>query len=664
MAEEVRTVEQRDVDRPPVAAPEPGEPEDFPQVLPERLVQAYERRRAAWTVTDTVAAWLIGAHLLLLLLLVGKGSFYIDDLRAQGYAANQPFLSFIMGSNGTHFAPLPRTLDWIQSRVFPLRHDPAVMVTLAVRLLLAIGFWRVLRRLFGPRPAVLLPLALLLLTPALLPATTYYRQSITILACTAAMVWAIDAHTRWVLYRHRADLLVLALVTAVGLGCYEKAAAIPVILVAVTLAGFAGQARASRTGTGTAATGTAGTGRAAPVRAGLLAALLSALVVVVFLVIYRTGPYDQGPDTLPSVLDVLRLTGDTVSRTMVPLLLGGPGHWTYPSPYAGVPALSDAAVAFCLGIALIVGAAALWRGPGRTVRALVVALAWTLPSIAIVAAGRFEALDTQLAASVWLWADLVPAFLLAGSLALLPWRVGAASRPAEPAAGKRRSELALGVAALAVAIVMVASLISSLSYASTWWENPTGRWIAHARDSLTNAEPNPRTLATPLPDLMMPYWVTPTFPTDGPLLQLLRPDVQLYDGDGTAQVMNIFGVRSPYFPNILSSTKAAKLCLASIPARTPAPIWVSLPKTAPYAVGAQVEVGLLLGEATKVEVTVLTSDGYILTPQRLSDDAIPPGPHTLHFPVPFGRAISSVRVQIDSGTANCVTTARVWAPIS
>jgi len=272
-------------------------------------------------------------------------------------------------------------------------------------------------------------------------------------------------------------------------------------------------------------------------------------------------------------------------------------------------------------------------------------------------------LNTQLALGVRLWSDLVPAFVLTGALALLPWRIGVAADPAAPA-GKRGSEFGIWVTALSVVVVMIASLISSASYASAWWKNPTGKWIDHARSSLADAEPSPRTVATPLPELLIPYWVTPSFPTDGPLLQLLRPDVLLYDGDGPGQVMNIFGVRSPYIPNVLSSTKVAPLCLASIPARTPSPIWISLPKTAPYAVGAQVEVGLLLGEATKVDVRVVTSKGDLLSPQWLSPAAIPSGPHTWHFPVPFGQAISGVRVQIDSSTGNCVTGVRVWAPLS
>lgn len=664
MAEGVKTVEQGDVDLPadrPVG-PVRVAPGDLTPFIPERLALAYERRRAAWSTTDTIASWLLAAQLLLLLVIVGRGSLYIDDLRAQGYALNQPFLHFIMDSNGTHFAPLPRTLDWIQSRVFPLQHGPAVAVTLLVRLLLAVGFWRVLRRLFGPRPVTLIPFAMLLLTPALLPATAYYRQSITILACTAAIVWALDLQLRWVLYRHRADLLVLVVVTALGLACYEKAAAIPVILLAATLTIFAGRARHP-----------AQPRPEAPVRAGIVAVLLSAVVVLIFLVIYRSGPYDQGPSTLPSPLDVLRLAGETTSKTIIPLLLGGPFHWDYPVPYAGVAQLSGTAVVFCLVIVLVGLATTFWRSPGRTGRALFLLIAWTLPSIAIVAAGRFDVLGLELAKSARLWADLVPGFLLAGALAALPWRVGVHHQPpkariAVPEDGIRPAvPLELTVPALAgglvVLLILSGSVFSSLTYASKWWDNPTGQWIANARLSLENAEPYARTLATPLPPGVMPGWVSWTFPSDAPLLLLLRPDLRFHDGDGAAKVINATGVRSAYIPTVVAQTKQVPLCVATLLAGD-TPVTVQLPTAAPYLPGAQIEFGLLLGEPTKVKVTATTPTGKVLVPQRFSDDELQQGPHTLRFPVPYLETIKSVTVQIRTTRTSCIPYVRIWAPVS
>jgi hypothetical protein len=647
-------------------------------LLPESLVRGLRSRRAAWSKADTIATWLITAHLLLLWVIVSRGSFYVDDLRAQGYTLHQPFLDFVMGSNGTHFAPIPRTLDWLQAHYLPLQHGPAVAVTLLVRLLLAVGFWRVLRRQFGPRLTTLIPLTILLLTPALIPATTYYRQSITILACTAAIVWALDAHLRWMLYRHRADLVILFVVTAIGLGCYEKAAAIPVLLLAATLTIFVG----GNSGDDDRQPGQGEDQPSHPrplsqARAGFLGVLVSAAVVLIFWVIYRSGPYDQGPESLPSSFDVLHLAGDTVTKTVIPLLLGGPFHWSYAFgvPYAGTPDLSGTTVAFSLLIVLVGLAAALWRSPDRTGRALALLIAWVVPSVAIVAAGRFQSLGLGLATTTRLWADLVPGFLLAGALAALPWRVGVHARTAPGKAASTAPEQATSdsdpievtVPALACGLVLIlvlgGSVFSTLTYTSKWWDNPTGQWISNARLSLSAAELYPRTLATPLPESVMPGWIAWTFPSDAPLLELLRPDVRFHDADADAKMMNPFGLRSGYVPNILAQTKPAKLCVTKLPAGE-APITVTLPTAPAYVPGAQIDIGLLITQPTKIEVLATTPSGAVVAPERYSNDELVPGPHNLRLPMPYLQAVKSVTLRAHTTTENCITYVRIWAPAS
>jgi hypothetical protein len=82
---------------------------------------------------------------------------------------------------------------------------------------------------------------------------------------------------------------------------------------------------------------------------------------------------------------------------------------------------------------------------------------------------------------------------------------------------------------------------------------------------------------------------------------------------------------------------------------------VALARPAPYVMGAQLEVGLLLEEQTKVQVTVETPDGTLLTPERWSDDELPKGPHTLRFPVPYGKTITAVHVSTTNSVVSCVT---------
>ena len=78
------------------------------------------RIREGLTHSDRGAALVVLLHLLPVWWLVSGGGLYLDDLRAQAYARNQPFWSFIVGSNGTHLAPGARTVDWLQMQYAPL----------------------------------------------------------------------------------------------------------------------------------------------------------------------------------------------------------------------------------------------------------------------------------------------------------------------------------------------------------------------------------------------------------------------------------------------------------------------------------------------------------------------------------------------------------------
>jgi hypothetical protein len=640
--------------------------------VPGFVRRGFERRRAEWTPVDTLVAALIGAHVLMLVVLLPQGSLYLDDLRAQGYAQGEPFWSFIVGSNGTHFAPIPRIVDWTFSRVVPLSHPPAVLLTIVIRVLLAGAFWRLLRRVFGPQPGAVIPLLVLLITPALVPTTGWFRQSITVLACTVAMVWAVDAHIRWVTRRHGGDLLAVVVATAVGLGCYEKPAAIPVILAATSIALFWARRRSRPRDA---------------IRASIPTILGSSAVVVIFLVIYRLGPYDQGPGSPPTPIDVLRLMWHAVGEMLLPLLLGGPWTWIYTAPYSGSPNVGTGGTVASL---IVLGIAVLWAGAhglGRVVRATIVAFSWIVPSVTIITYGRGGVFDVVLGDAVRLWADLVPGVLFALALMLLPWRIGVRAHAAVPvldgteggaegpAGGgvvTRRQDGYLSLklsppviaGGVALAIVVSGSLVSTWRWFDKWRDNPTDAWITNARNSLANAEPFPRMVATPLPDPIMPFWVTAKFPTSAPLVLLMRPDVRFQDADGQARVLDGAGNLVPVTrARIITASRPAEFCAATIPGGSQQGARVALALPAAYVMGAQLEVGLLLEEQTKVRVTVETPDGTLLTPERWSDDDLPKGPHTLRFPVPYGKTITAVHVSTTNSVVSCVTRAQVWVAV-
>jgi hypothetical protein len=627
------------------------------------LLAAAGRIRSGWTPVDSLAVLLTGLHLVALLVLLSLGSFYLDDLRAQGYAQGQPFERFVVGSNGTHFAPLPRTLDWLQARYLPLMHAPAVAVTLVVRLLLAVAFWRLLRRLVGARPAALVPFSVLLFTPALLPATAWYRQSITVLACTVAMVWALDAQLRYHAQRRWTDLTAVVVATAIGLACYEKAALIPLVLLASSVLLLGRGRRPSRWWQ--------------TIRPGLVPVLASSAVVAGFLLVYRTGPYDRGAASLVTPAQVFELTWRTVGEGVAPQLLGIGWPLSYPSPYFGVV---QATTGWLVVAGVVAGLAllpALLRHPGRVLRALAFGSVWTFGSVTLVAIGRYPALGLLLVDATRLWADLVPGLLIAATLAVLPWQFGsgppgppvtpvpatAGSRPVRSGAVRRIRPALIGTG---VAAAMVGSALGWQQFAAGWWQNPTGDWISAARTSLAAAEDNPRIVPRPLPETVLPSWAQPTFPFDRPLISLLRPDARFEDGDGPALALSGHGRLGPYFTVPLGGTAAGPGCVATLTQGRE--VTIPLPTPVIYRSGALVEVAVLLDRPTGLEISLVGFDGRSVLAERWPDSGtgreLAAGPHTVRVPLPVAIILRGVALTAPGVGRSCLVSIKVWAAYS
>lgn len=241
------------------------------------------------------------------------------------------------------------------------------------------------------------------------------------------------------------------------------------------------------------------------------------------------------------------------------------------------------------------------------------------------------------------------------------------SSPSPDEDAENPARIEIGVTAIAggllVLAIAVASLASTVTYTRAWWDNPTGRWLTNVQDYLTGAEAYPRIIATPLPESIFPAAESDILPSSAPLLQLLRPDVRFHDGDGQSRALTAGGDLIPPLVTTLGQAGQSGLCVATIPQGDTASRWVRLTQDAAYAPGAQVEIGVLVGESGRVGVKVRTPQGRVLTPARYSDEDLPAGPHTLHFPVPYGATVRSVQVsRPTASTANCVSSVRVWAP--
>ncbi len=306
-------------------APLPGERGE-----PTRLADADEEAGLPETL-----AWLrrhkvtIGALALIIAQLFWKASFLSsfyfrqDDFHFTELAIQRHlswnYLSYV-GSG--HFHPGVLLVVWILSKLAIYSWDAASAITIAMLILASLAAWRLLRTLIGNRPAILIPLALYLLTPLTFPNDSWWQSAIESLPLLSAIFFSLTAHIHYVRSGRFRHVLAAAAWLAVGMFFFEKAAVIPLVLFGVTAAflvdgRFASSARQS----------VQRYWRAWLVYAGLVAAYGALLLEVL-----RNSTVQPGS---ASAASSLTFAGHLVKDTLVPGLFGGPWTWYFLPPKYG-----------------------------------------------------------------------------------------------------------------------------------------------------------------------------------------------------------------------------------------------------------------------------------------------------------------------------------------
>lgn len=628
------------------------------------VAEAWDRLRSSVGTVDLAAAVLILGQLAAVVALVVPGSLYTEDLRAQAGVVGRTFGEYLRSSDLGDPAALPRIIHWSLATWFPLEHAPAVLITLGVRLLLGVAAWSLLRQLFGPRPLALVPLGLLLLSPALVPATAWFSLAISGLLCTAALLWAVDAQLRRLGRPRLHHLVQVSLASALAVLSHPKGLAVPLLLLVVTLLVYGS---GKRRGFGT-------NGWLLALRRGAAGLITSLATVMVVLAWYDPVPRAEA-DTL-GLGDTVDLALSVVFRTELPALFGGPWTWTFPTFYYGLAETSSVLVAL---VCLVAGAGvARWTvlRPAETGRATLLLLGWLAP--AFVLAGRqAPALQPgDPATDLGRWTDVAAALVLCGAMAAIPWKIGVcrSDRPVfdetagewlvvtslddRPTGARRPTGLPVLVGLLVGVTGAVLAIGSWSSFGGKWWDNPTDRWLAAAKESVRTAEPYPRVGPQPVPPLVLPLNWQGVLPADAPLVALVRPDARFHDGDGPIRSLNARGELEPVQPLLIADAPRQGGCVTTLTTARPQ-AQVALPQPVPPTFGAMIEVGLLVNKESKVVVLGQRPDGTGFLPLTWSDDSLPAGAHTVRFPVPPGQTVSGVVLRTPQSPQTCVSAVRI-----
>ncbi|MEE2034316.1 hypothetical protein [Rhodococcus chondri] len=409
--------------------------------------------------------------------LAAGGEFYWDDLILVGRAGTYPLLSGdILGyDHDGHLMPGAFVVAEAITALAPLQWWPAAVTLVVGQALASLAVLRVLWLLLGPRPAVWAPLLFYLLSPLTLPAYSWWAAGLNALPLQAALAWVAGDALLLARTGRRRYVLTGTVVTVCALLFFEKSVLVPFVA-------FATLALTYRVD-----------GIDRPVRAasrhGAALWCASGAVLLLWATIY-VGTVESRFGVPPWSM-VAGLTHHGLSYGLVPTLLGGPWHWDRwnPSPpWADPPALLVVAGWLAVAGALV------WslRRRTRTGPVWIAAAAYVSASLVAMIATRFGPETTyELAQTLRYFAD--SAVVVAIAIALI---LRAPARAEAPVPRWHRP-VAVGCAA----VFATGSLWSTFTFARSWYDNPTGDYLATATSSLT-AHPD-----VPVLDHPVSVWV-------------------------------------------------------------------------------------------------------------------------------------------------------------
>lgn len=503
------------------------------------------------------ALLLIAIHTVATVLRLRDAWWWQDDFNILGQAAGQPFgLDLLLRAYNGHLQPATWLMAWAVTHVSP---PYAWWMAAAVQTILVVATdlacYVLLRRLFGARPAILVPLAAFCASAITLTATLWWAAALQWLPVSLSLALALLCHVNYLDGGRRRSAVGAVAAVAGGLFCFEKALTVLPVLVLFSLLYL-----------------TPGPWWKRPLVALRRTPVYWAAQVALgfgWLLLYR-AQVTGAPTPSTSFGDAVELGRQLVLYTVIPGILGGPIDWfgpagsivSWPAPPAAIRNLTWAVAAVVLlgSLALRRGAWRAWLILGLYVGLTVILVAQTRGAVFGPTIGRDLRYSTDLAL-------LTP---LCAALAWLPLRLRQTpARPekqneqvdAEQDAHQRDTDVVrvwtnqrpgiLIAGALAVVLVTAGGLISGARFMTMWQTNPAETYVNHLRDGLAQGTP-----VTLFDQRVPPHVMIPEFGKAAQLSWITRPldrrprfvtsaaDVQMVDDTGQIRPAKVEGVGS------------------------------------------------------------------------------------------------------------------------
>ncbi len=441
-----------------------GELERRPERLPERPPQDHlvpYRRGEIANVIDwpELATWagnrgvvilglaLIAAQLIWKSFFISNYFFWQDDFHflelGLGHSFSWSYLTFV---GAGHLFPGVYAIVWVVARIALYNWAFASAITVIMLAAAGLAALRLLRTLFGDRPAILVLLLVYLLCPLTMLDLRWWSAAIELLPLQIAVFMALNAQVHYVRTGRFRHAVAAAAWLVFGLLFFEKALILPLLLLGIT-SGFLMEGPWPRA---------IGRCLIRYWKSWLLEALILAVYAVVFAQALRTSTVQPA---ISGAAGVFTFTWELLKNTFVPGAIGGPWQWlpTEDAQYASAaPPAALACLALIVAAAVIIASIALrsyaWRAWGILAGWLVAA------DVTPVLLGRVMDMGPgALALQTRYVSDAVPILVICLGLAFLP--------PAGQPDNRRRAAVLTGTQAGRLA---AAGLVGAFIIGSVW----------------------------------------------------------------------------------------------------------------------------------------------------------------------------------------------------
>jgi hypothetical protein len=435
-----------------------------------QLARWGRRHRVVLGGLAMIAAQLIWKGMFLSHFYFRQDDFHVFEL-ALGSSFSWKYLTFI---GAGHLLPGVYAIAWVVVRESLYNWGLATAVTLVLIAAASLAALRALRTLFGNRTAILIPLAIYLLTPLTLPNDGWWQSAVESVPLQIAIFMALNAHVHYVRTLRFRHAVYAAAWIAFGLFFFEKSLVLPLLLFAIT-AGFL-----LNNGSLLAAT------RRSAVRfwrAWLLYVALLVGYAILLAVSLKTSTAQ--PQSPTSVGNVFTFAAMLVKDTFVPGAMGGPWQWlpvpggsyAFAAPPAGLSWLS-------LIVAVVIVGVSSWTRR-RAWRGWAILAAWiVVADIAPVVIGRINVFSAEiLGLETRYVADATAVLAICVGLVFLPLadqRSPAAARGARRQSARFEQRSRTAATALA-GVVVFGSLWSVQAYQNVASGSVARSYIANAR---------------------------------------------------------------------------------------------------------------------------------------------------------------------------------------